>query len=264
MSLAAYEATAFAVAGVYAWGILRGRNDAYHRSALKIALAVGGVIAVLQPISGDLSARWVAENQPVKFAALEGQFETERNAGLSIGGIPDPEARETRYALEIPGLLSFLAGGDFDAEVRGLNEWPLADQPDPRIVHLAFQTMVGIGFALVGLSAWFWLIVWRRRSFATNRWLLRVLVIAGPAGFIAIEAGWTVTEVGRQPWIIHEVMRTEDAVTTVPNQFVALGGFTFVYIILAIALTWLLLRLARTPPMLTKRQTNPEAPHAVE
>jgi cytochrome d ubiquinol oxidase subunit I len=124
--------------------------------------------------------------------------------------------------------------------------------------------MVGIGFALIGLSAWFWLTVWRKRGFASNRWLLRALAIAAPAGFIAIEAGWTVTEVGRQPWVIQGVMRTEDAVTTVPNQFVALGGFTFVYLVLAIALTWLLLRLARTPPMLTEPEADRGSRHAVD
>ena len=264
MSLAAYEATAFAVAGVYAFGILRGRNDIYHRSALKVAMSVGVVIAVLQPISGDLSARWVAENQPVKFAALEGQFETESHAGLRIGGIPDADARETRYALEIPGMLSFLAHGNFDAEVKGLNEWPIADQPNPLIVHFAFQTMVGIGTSLIALAAWFWFASRRKRDPTQRKWLMRALFLATPAGFLAIEAGWTVTEVGRQPWIIHEVMRTEDAVTTVPNQFVALGGFTFVYFILAVALTLLLLKLSRTPPMLADPRLQPEVDHAVE
>ena len=210
-----------------------------------------------------VSARWVAENQPVKFAALEGQFQTERHAGLRIGGIPDPGARKTRYALEIPGLLSFLAHGNTSAEVKGLNEWPLADQPDPRIVHLGFQTMVGIGFSVIALCAWFWLTVWRRKGIAPGRWLLRALVLATPAGFIAIEAGWTVTEVGRQPWIIQGVMRTENAVTTVPNQFVALGGFTFIYVILAVALIWLLLRLSRTPPAMEEPRSRQGVRRAV-
>jgi cytochrome d ubiquinol oxidase subunit I len=264
MSLAAYHATAFAVTGLYAWGMLRGRTDAYHRAGLTVALSVASIFALLQPLSGDLSARWVADNQPVKFAALEGQFETESHAGLRIGGIPDPGARETRYALEIPGLLSFLAHGNTHSEVKGLNEWPLADQPDPRIVHLAFQTMVGIGFAVIGLCAWFWLTAWRRKQIVPGRWLLRALVAATPAGFIAIEAGWTVTEVGRQPWIIQGVMRTENAVTQVPNQFVALGGFTFVYVVLASALVWLLLRISRTSPVVAEPEPRGEILHAVE
>jgi cytochrome d ubiquinol oxidase subunit I len=262
MSLAAYEATAFGVAGVYAIGMLRGRRDAYHRAGLRVAMSLGVIIAVLQPISGDISARWVAENQPVKFAAMEGHFVTEERAALTIGGIPDPEARETRYALQIPGLLSFLAHGNVDAEVQGLNDWPLSDQPDPRPVHFAFQIMVGIGFSLLGLGIWFWIQQRRGKGALPGKWLLRALALATPAGFIAIEAGWVVTEVGRQPWIIHEVMRTEDAVTTVPNQFVALGGFTFVYILLAVALTWLLFRLAKTPPYIEATSGSEDA-HAV-
>jgi cytochrome bd ubiquinol oxidase subunit I len=252
MVLAAYIATGLAVAGIYAWAILRGRNDAYHRAGLTIAIALAGIFAPLQPISGDISARWVADHQPPKLAALEGQFRTEAGAGLSIGGWPDVEARQTRYAIRIPRLLSLLAYHDPNAVVQGLDEWPRADQPDPRIVHVAFQIMVGIGLSVVGLVAWYWLAAWRNRRHRPagtfpGPWLLRALVVAAPMGFLAIEAGWTVTEVGRQPWIIYRIMRTSEAVTPVPGQFVALGGFTLVYIILAGTLVWLLVRLGRQP-----------------
>ncbi len=136
--------------------------------------------------------------------------------------------------------------------VLGLDEWPREDQPDPRIVHVAFQIMVGIGFAILGLVAWYWISSWRvrRGSHQTGfpgTWLLRAVVVAAPLGFLAIEAGWTVTEVGRQPWIIYRVMRTSEAVTPVPNQFIALGGFTFVYLLLALTCAVLLLRLGRSP-----------------
>ncbi len=212
--------------GVYAWGVLRGRNDAYHRAGLTVALSIAALFALLQPISGDISARWVAENQPVKFAALEGQFQTERHAGLQhrrhrrilARGRP-LRARDPRSA-QLPGPRQYRM-----PRCKGLDEWPLADQPDPRIVHVAFQIMVGIGFSVVALCAWFWLAAWRRtadRAGTFRPWLLRALVLATPLGFIAIEAGWTVTEVGRQPWIIQGVMRTEEAVTPVPDQFVAL------------------------------------------
>ena len=252
MVLAAYIATGLAVAGIYAWGMLRGRNDAYHRAGLTIAIALAAVFAPLQPISGDISARWVADNQPPKLAALEGQFQTEAGAALSIGGWPDIETRQTRYAIRIPRLLSLLAYHDPNAVVRGLDEWPRADQPDPRIVHVAFQIMVGIGFGVVGLVAWYWIAAWRHRRHRLagtfpGPWLLRALVVAAPLGFVAIEAGWVVTEVGRQPWIIYQIMRTSEAVTPVPGQFVAFGGFTFVYVILAGTLVWLLIRLGRQP-----------------
>ena len=265
MWIAAYVATAFGVAGVYAWGMLRGRRDRYHLSALKIALGLGAVMAVLQAISGDISARWVAENQPAKFAAMEGHFETETNAPLIIGGWPDPEARQTRWAIEIPGGLSWLAHGSIDAQVTGLNDIPRDEQPEPRVVHPAFQIMVGLGVTMILASLAVWVVTWRRRRFDPDRWQLRTLVALTPAGFIAIEAGWTVTEVGRQPWIIQGVMRTEDAVTQVPNQFVALGGFTALYVVLAVACAWLLLLLARTPPPIEQPALAPgkEGAHAV-
>lgn len=268
MTLAAYTATTFGVAGVYAFGMLRGRRDAYHLSAVRIALGIGIVVSILQAISGDISARWVAENQPVKFAALEGHFETEKGADLVIGGWPNPETRETNWAIRIPGLLSVLAHGSLDATVMGLNDVPMADQPEPRVVHPAFQVMVGIGVTLILISTWFWVAAWRHKRIDPGVWLLRALVLATPLGFIAIEAGWIVTEVGRQPWIIHEIMRTEEAVTEVPGQFAALGGFTILYAILAIACTWLLLLLAkRPPPSVTDGQSATpapkEVPHAV-
>jgi len=248
MTLAAYTATAFGMAGIYAFGYLCGRRDRYHTSALKLLVRIGLALAVCQAISGDISARWVAENQPVKFAALEGHFETDTNVGLTIGGWPDPEARETKWGVQIPGMLSVLAGGDVNTEVKGLNAYPLNEQPDPRPVHLGFQVMVGLGVTMIFVSLWTVFTSWRGKRFAPTRWQLRALVALTPAGFIAIEAGWIVTEVGRQPWIIQDVMRTEDAVTEVPGQFAAFGGFTLLYAILAVALTWLLLRLAKTPP----------------
>jgi cytochrome d ubiquinol oxidase subunit I len=265
MWIAAYVATAFGVAGVYAWGILRGRRDRYHLNALKIALGLGVMMAILQAVSGDISAKWVAENQPAKFAAMEGHFETETNAPLIIGGCPNPEKRETRGAIEIPGGLSWLAHGAVDAEVTGLNDIPRDEQPEPRVVHPAFQIMVGLGTTMILVSLLIWIVAWRRKRFDPGRWQLRGLVALAPAGFIAIDAGWTVTEVGRQPWIIQDVMRTEDAVTQVPNQFVALGGFTALYVVLAVACTWLLLRLAKTPPPIESPHVAPrkETAHAV-
>ncbi len=224
-------------------------------------------MSILQVISGDISARWVAENQPVKFAAMEGHFETEERAPLVIGGWPDLEMGETNWAIRIPGLLSFLAHGSLDSTVMGLNDVPMDEQPEPRVVHPAFQVMVGSGVTLILVSSWFWLSAWRAKRISPNVWLLRALFLTTPLGFIAIEAGWIVTEVGRQPWIIYEIMRTEEAVTQVPGQFAALGGFTILYVILAAACTWLLLLLAKHPPMLPDNAPatvpSKEAPHAV-
>lgn len=251
MTIAAYAATGFLVAGIHAFMLLRDRENIFHRKALGIALTVGGITAFLMPLTGDLSAKAVAKYQPVKLAAMEGQFKTEKAAPLRIGGIPDEEARETRYSIDIPYLLSFLAFGDPNAEVKGLDEFPREDHPPVAIVHFAFQIMVGLGTAMMLVSLWAAFLWWRnKRNLPQNKWLLRSLVLLAPAGMIAIEAGWTVTEVGRQPWIIYGVMRTKDAVTPMPGLVVPFLFFTALYILLAIAVAWLLYRQVAMSPMI--------------
>ena len=245
MTLAAYAATGFAVAGIHAFMLARNRESRFHRAALAIALLVGGVSAILQPLSGDKLAKSVAQTQPVKLAAFEGQFHTEQGAAFRIGGIPDEAAGVTRYAIEIPYALSFLAYGDPHAVVKGLNEFPADQRPPVAIVHIAFQIMVGCGVAmmLVALWAgWRYLRGRRKQTWLDSKWFLRVLVIAAPLGFIAIETGWVVTEVGRQPWIIYGVMRTSEAVTPMPGLILPFITFTVLYFFLAAITVWLLFR----------------------
>jgi cytochrome bd ubiquinol oxidase subunit I len=241
-SLSCYIATGFAVAGVYAVGMLRGRRDAYHRSALGIALAVGTATALVQPLSGDWSARRMAEYQPAKLAAAEAHFETSSHVPLLIGGLPDEEGT-VRYALHIPNGLSLMMGRSPETVVTGLNDFAREDRPPVAITHIAFQVMVACGFALIGAGLWFWLLQWRRRE--AGRWLLLLLVAASPLGFLALQAGWIVSEVGRQPWVIHGVMRTADGVTPHGDVPATLFGFTVLYLILGIALVALLRGLAR-------------------
>ncbi len=243
-SLSAYVATGFAVAGVYALGLLRGRHNAYHRSALAIALAVGGAGAVLQPLSGDLSARAIADYQPAKLAAAEAHYETMRGAPLTIGGIPTGD-RELILGLQIPNGLSLLAYHDPDAEVLGLEEWPQDEQPNVVITHLAFQAMVGLGFAMLALALAFWWFRWRDpESVPRRRLLLWAILVGSPAGMLALEAGWLVTEVGRQPWVIYEVMTTAAGVTPVDDVPITLLGFFVLYTALGAALVTLLRALA--------------------
>ncbi len=249
MILAAYMATGLTVASIYAVGMLRGRRDDYHRRGLALGLTLGLVVAPVQVFVGDLAARLVSERQPIKLAAIEGLWDTTSRAPLTIGGIPLPGREETILGLRIPGLLSWLATGHVDAVMTGLRSVPPEDRPNTLVVHLAFQAMVAIGFALVGLGAWT-LVGWLRRrrgGLPDGRWFLRSVVVAGPAAFFALEAGWVVTEVGRQPWIVQGYLRTADAVTPRGGIEWWLLATVGTYVLLGAACAWLLIQLARKP-----------------
>ncbi len=245
MLLAAYAATGFAVAGIHAYALLDDRQSIFHRRALQLALLVGGIGAVLQPLSGDLLGKSVAQHQPVKLAAAEGQFESETHAPLRIGGWPDAEHRLTRYSIELPGLLSFVAYGDSSALVRGLNEFPRDVWPPVAPVHASFQVMVASGFTMTFVSLWAAWRQWRSPSIAGSRAFLWAVTVAAPLGFVAVETGWFVTELGRQPWIIQGVMRTADAVTPMPGLIVPFLIITLLYLILAAIVIMLLVRQVR-------------------
>ena len=242
-SLSCYIATGFAVAGVYALGMLRGRGDAYHRSGLGIALALATITALLQPLSGDWSARELVQYQPAKLAAAEAHFETSSHVPLLIGGLPNQDG-DVRYALRIPSGLSIMLGRSPSTVVTGLDAFAREDRPPVALTHIAFQIMVGSGFTLIGVALLYWLL--RRRNADDAPWLLRILLVASPLGFVALEAGWLLTEVGRQPWVIHGVMRTANAVTPRADVPLTLFGFTVLYLALGIALVVLLRGLARS------------------
>ena len=239
MLLAAYAAVGIAVAGVHARLLLRQPTNAFHRRAFVIALIVGMPAALLQPLSGDWAGRVVAETQPAKLAALEGQFVSESYAPLRIGGIPDVDAAETRYGLEIPGGLSLLGYGDPSAQVVGLNDIPRELWPPVVAVHLSFQIMVALGSWLALLALWTLVLWWRGRLFDSPRYL-RAMFLSTALGFVAIEAGWMVTELGRQPWIVQGVMRTSAAVTPMPGLLAPFMLFTLIYIGLGAVVTVLI------------------------
>ena len=243
MTLAAYAGTGLTVAGIHAIAILRGNRSAFHRRALGIALMLGAPAAILQPLSGDVSARSAAIHQPAKLAALEAHFETQRGAPLHIGGWPDVDERVTRWAIRIPHGLSLLAFHDPNAEVKGLDTVPRDQWPPVAIVHVAFQVMVALGTIMALVSVWALWRWWRGRAIdavVDDRRVLRALALVTPMGFLAIEAGWTVTEVGRQPWIIHGVLRTADAVTPMPGLVVPFLVFTLLYVLLGVIVIYLL------------------------
>jgi len=260
MTLAAFAASGFAVAGIHAYKLLRDRENLFHRHALSIALAVGGAAALLLPISGDFNARFIARDQPAKLAALEGQFRTERGAPLRIGGIPDTEKGTTRFAIEIPKGLSLLAFHDPDAEVAGLEAFLPEDRPDPLPVHLAFQLMVACGTALAAVSL---LSAWRaaaRRGGLFESGFLRAVVCCSPLGIVAVEAGWAVTEMGRQPWVIRGVMRTADAVTPVGGLIFPFAFFSALYLGLGVSAIWLLRREVSQSPSFPLEERAAGAP----
>jgi len=237
MQLGALQAVGFAVGGIHAVLYLKGRAPDLNLKALKIALTFGAAAAILQPFAGHFAGQRVAELQPAKLAAMEGHFETGRRAPLYIGGIPDVETRTMKGGIPLPGLLSFVAHDDFDAEVTGLDKFPREDWPPVVIVHVAFQVMVGIGTVMAAVGAlFFWF--WRKGAFP--RWFLGVLGASMPLGMLAIEAGWVVTEVGRQPWIVYGIVRTRDAVTPVPGMVYHFYLFLVLYLALAAATVWLM------------------------
>ncbi|WP_075343570.1 cytochrome ubiquinol oxidase subunit I [Tenacibaculum agarivorans] len=242
MVLAAFTATGFAVAGIHAIQILRNKQKEIHKKAFKIAITFGAIAAILQPISGDISAKDVAKRQPVKLAAMEAHYETAKGVPLYIGGIVDHQQKEVHYKIEIPNALSFLAFGDFNAEIKGLNDFPEDEIPNVPIVHYAFQIMVGLGGILLFAGLFFFFVNARKKQWLSKKFFWKVFALLTPAGFIALEAGWIVTEVGRQPWIIHKIMRTKDAVTPMPGIVYSFFLYVILYSILTLAVAWLLRR----------------------
>lgn len=238
--LSCYQATAFVLSGVHAAALLRRPKSALFRKALAISLALGCVTAVLQPLVGDLAAKQVAREQPIKLAALEGQFETRTHAPLRIGGLPDPATGEVRWAIEIPSGLSFLLTGDPASEVKGLEAFPRDEWPKVAAVHVSFQVMVGAGVVMLGLAlATAWL-AWRKRGLPDGRRYLWAVVATSPLGVVAMEAGWLVTELGRQPWVVRGAMRTSEAVTPIGTLAPPFWLFTVVYLFLGAMVVYLL------------------------
>ncbi len=246
MYLAGYMVAGFLVAGVYARYWLRGDRSHYNRAAMIIPLTFAALATPAQLIVGDWAARTVTQDQPVKLAAFEGLQHTERNAPFHIGGIY--EDGEVKHGIEIPDLLSILADHDPNGKVEGLNTVPPKDRPPINVTRLSFQAMVFIGTGLALLTVVYVASWWRRRRLPGSPWFYRALVAAGPLALVALICGWVATEVGRQPWIVYEVMRTEQGVTDAGGLPVVFVALLIVYLSLLGAVVWLLRRLGRNSP----------------
>jgi cytochrome d ubiquinol oxidase subunit I len=245
MYFAAYIVAGFLLSAPYAWGFLRGRWSRYERTALTIALSAAAVAAPLQGVIGDWAARDVANQQPVKLAAFEGLGETTRGAPEHILGWYN--GRQVVYGIEIPHLLSLLSFHSWDAKVTGLDSVPARDRPPVNVVRFSFQTMVGIGTLLALFGVVYVFVRLRLRRLPRSRWFYRAVVLAGPLSVVALIAGWITTEVGRQPWIVYDVMRTQQAVTGASGIPIGYGTLVLVYLALAAAVAWLLRRFSRVP-----------------
>jgi cytochrome d ubiquinol oxidase subunit I len=246
--LACYQATAFALAGIHAAVLLRRPASTVFRKALSLSLVIGCVTALLQPLSGHDSAESLAGMQPAKLAAAEADFHTQRGAPILIGGIPDEDRGEVRGAIRVPNALSLLATRRLDGEVKGLDAFPREDWPPVGKVHLAFDAMVGAGSAMALVASIAALLAWRKRGLPDQRWFLGAVVASGPLGLVALEAGWCVTEFGRQPWVVHGALRTRDAVTPFPYLAAPFWTFTLVYVFLGVSVVFLLYRQLRAAP----------------
>jgi cytochrome d ubiquinol oxidase subunit I len=243
MILAAFMVAGFGTAAVYAVGLLRGRRDAYHRIGFLVPFTLAAVVTPLQIAAGDYAARFLAGYQPAKLAAIEGVPQTGSHIPLHVGGVW--QDGRLRYALEIPDGLSLLVGYKPGTVVQGLDRVPAGDRAPITVVHLAFDLMVGIGFGLLLLGLWLLLAWWRRRDLPRHRLFLWCAVLAGFAAAAALESGWVVTEVGRQPWVVYGLLRTADAVNPAPGL---VGGLVLVastYVVLTVATVYVMRRLAR-------------------
>jgi cytochrome bd ubiquinol oxidase subunit I len=245
MYIAGYIVSGFVLAGVYAFGRLRGRWGRYERTALTIPLTVAALASPIQILVGDWAAREVAKTQPIKLAAMEGLYKTTRGAAEHVGGWYTNH--EVKYGIAIPHLLAFLSYHSWNATVQGLDTVAANERPPVNVVRIAFQSMVGIG-TLLALLGVVYLLVWiRRKRLPESVWFYRALVLAGPLSVVALVAGWVVTEVGRQPWVVYHVMRTAEAVTGAPGIPVGYGALAAAYLVVACGLIWVLRRLARKP-----------------
>ncbi|GAA4064263.1 cytochrome ubiquinol oxidase subunit I [Actinomadura miaoliensis] len=256
MILAAFMVTGFGIAAVYAAGMLRGRRDRYHRIGLLLPFTVAAVVTPFQIFVGDVLARFLADRQPPKLAAIEGLNETGSHVPLSVGGLYLDG--EMRYAIRIPNALSILVGYRPSTVVQGLDKVPVADRPPVNPVHLSFQLMVAIGFALLLLGIWLAIVWWRRRDLPRTRWFLWLTVLSGPAAVLALETGWITTEVGRQPWVVWQHQRTADAVNPAPGLWVGLIVVLAVYVVLTVTTVYVLNRLR------SRRVTAPQEGWAEE
>ena len=261
MVLAAYLTTAFVVGAVGAYHLLRDKTSAPARLMFSMALWMAVVVTPIQIVAGDMHGLNTLEHQPMKIAAMEGHYETRAGAPLILFGWPDNAAGETRYAIEIPKLGSYILKHDWNGTVQGLKAWPKADWPNTALVFWTFRIMVGIGFAMLGLGLWSLYARWRG-GLAQAEWLQRAAVVMGPSGFVAVLAGWITTESGRQPYTVYGLLRTAESASPIAAAAVGASLVAFIVVYFAVfgAGTFYILRMMGASPADTTSGPDPMEP----
>jgi cytochrome bd ubiquinol oxidase subunit I len=257
--IAFYITTGFVVVGVAAYYLWRGRFAEEARTMLSMTLSLLTVLVPLQIFLGDAHGLNTIEYQPAKLAAIEAHWNTGRRVGLNLFAIPDEKAETNRYELSVPDLGSLILTHDLNGIVRGLKDWPADQRPPVAIPFFAFRIMVGIGLLMLALIVASWWLRARRRLFDTN-WFLRVCMLASPLGFLAVLAGWTTTEVGRQPWTVYGLLRTTDSVSpslTGVDVVLSLVGYGVVYLIMFPFGIAVMARIVRNGPVEPSVEPNP-------
>jgi cytochrome d ubiquinol oxidase subunit I len=259
MSLAAYLTTALVVGAASAWTLLKDRSQPESRLALRMAIGMFAIVAPLQLLAGHESGKVVLEHQPLKTAAIEAYWESAPNQPQSLIGLPDRSAAKTHFELAIPGIGNVVQGVPRDRVLQGLDAFPRDDWPVVGLVYWAFRIMVGLGLAMIGLGVW-GVVLTARKRLEDSTWFLRAAVAMGPAGFVAVIAGWIVAEVGRQPWTIYGVLRTADSASPVGAGQVSasLLAFIVIYAIVFSAGAIYILRLIAKGPAL-ETEAPPDA-----
>ena len=263
MTVAAFLATALFVGASGAWHLLRGNDNPRVRKMFSMAMWMVLIVAPLQIAIGDLHGLNTLEHQPAKIAAMEGHWRNEPGAGvpLILFGIPDMQAEETRYAIEIPRLGSVILTHSLDGQFPGLSEFPAQDRPNSLLVFWSFRIMVGLGMLMLLLGVCGLWLRWRKGMFA-QRLFLRFATVMGPSGLIAILAGWYTTEIGRQPWVVYGVMRTEHAVSNHSALVLSTTLIVFIVMYFAVFGTGIsyMLKLVSKGPQHTEDETPPHDP----
>lgn len=261
MVTAAYLTTAFVIGGIGAWYLWRRIHEKHARVMVGMAMLMAVFVAPAQLVIGDMHGLNTLEHQPAKVAAMEGIWENEKGAGLRLFGWPDQAAETTRYAVEIPKLASLILTHDPAGEIKGLKNWPKDERPPVAVVFWSFRVMVAIGMAMILTGVMGALLFWRKKLFTSRLFQLWCMAMT-PAGFVAVLAGWFVTEIGRQPYTVYGVLRTSESASPVLGQHVALSlmAFVFVYLIVFGAGTYYILKLIRKGPVYEDKKLKPEMP----